>query len=592
MTCRPDRRLILFAAAVLALVAPLSAAPGRNPLAGAAAALDRGDGIAAEIAARRALDAGLTRERVAAFAGEAALLQGDFASARAWLGPARFARDSAQRGFHALAVLEMREGHPAAAARAFDLALAQGPAGARLWVDIGRFRYAIGQHDLAVVAADRALVIDPGNPRALEFRGQLERDASGVRRAIVWFERALVHAPDDLGLLGEYAATLGEAGENRAMLRVARRMVELDPHHPRAYFLQAVLAARARHDDLARRLLSRTADAYDEVPAALLLAGILELRTGSPALAAEQFAALARRQPDNARVQLLLGRALLAAGEAGEVVVRLGPAAARADASPYLLTLVGRAHEQLGRRVEAAPLLDRAAAVEPVAFGVLAAGTRAARAEGAGAAVPRLRALLADRRMAAALALAAHLGAQHPGSADVARLRGDATLLAGDPDAALALYAAAAAIRRDRSLVERMAAAQRLLGRDAEALALVADHVARNPADAPALALLGRLHAARGDWPAAAKLLGRASSLGAAGDPRLLADLAQAQLAAGAVGAARRSARAAYALQRANPQVAEVLRRTLQGAPAHASKVEALQAKTRRMSASPALAQL
>lgn len=590
MTCRPDRLLLLAAAAALALVAPLAAAPGGDPLADAAAALDRGDGIAAEVAAERALDGGLAREQVAAFAGEAELLQGDLVRARSWLGDGRFSAGSAQRGFHALATLEMAEGNTAAAAHAFDAALAQGAPDASLWVDIGRFRYGNGQHYLAVAAAEQALAIDSADPRALEFRGQLLRDAEGVRAAAGWFERAVAQAPNDLGLLGEYAATLGEAGENRKMLAVARRMVALDPRHPRAYFLEAVLAARAGQNNLARRLLWRTNGAYDQEPAAQLLAGILELRTGNPALAVDQFDAIARRQPDNTRVQALLGRALLASGDAAEVVARFEAAAAQPDASPYLLTLVGRAYEQLGARAEAAPFLDRAAAADPTAIGVLPVDSERLRAAGgaienAGDAVPTLRAMLAQGRTGEALGFAARLGAHYNGSADVERLRGDVALLAGDPRSALGFYARAARIRRDLSLVERMAAAQRLLGGDG--FALVADHVARNPADARALALLGRMQGERGDWTAAASTLGHARLLGGS-DPRLLADLAQAELAAGDASAASEAAQRAYALQRANGRVAAVLARTL--AAGEPREAEALLVKARQLGASPLLA--
>ena len=39
--------------------------------------------------------------------------------------------------------------------------------------------------------------------------------------------------------------TLSEAGRNADMLVIARKMIELSPDHPRALYLQAVLAARA-----------------------------------------------------------------------------------------------------------------------------------------------------------------------------------------------------------------------------------------------------------------------------------------------------------------------------------------------------------
>ena len=230
MTSRPDRRFHWIAVLALVSSAAAAAVPAGDALDQAAEALSRGDGIAAEAAARRALRDGTPREDVAALIGEAELLQGDLADARDWLAGGTFSGPTRERGFHALGRLEIAEGDLAAAGRAFDRALEAGGS-ARLWVDIGRLRYRAGQHHLAADAARKAVAIDPDEPRALEFQAQLTRDARGVVAALPWFELALEKAPDDLGLLGEYAATLGEAGRHADMLRVARRMVEL---HPRA----------------------------------------------------------------------------------------------------------------------------------------------------------------------------------------------------------------------------------------------------------------------------------------------------------------------------------------------------------------------
>lgn len=498
-----------------------------------------------------------------------------------------------RRDFHALGRLQMQEGDLDAATRSFDSALARGRGDARLWVDIGRLRYRTGEHLLALDAAARALELDPANPGALLFRGQLARDSQGLLASLPWFERALEKAPNDLGLLGEYAATLGEAGRNRDMLRVARRMVELDPRDPHAYFFQAVLAARAGHDDLARRLLWRTGGAYDDSPAGWLLAGVLELRTGSPALAIDRFDDLARSQPDNERAALLLGRALLADGEANEVAARFVGAADRPDAPPYLLALVGRAYEQLGRRDMAAGYLDRAATAPPARIAALPADTEdelAIREGGAADAVPALRRMLARGQRAEAAALAAQLGRSYPGSADVARLLGDVALMTGDPARALALYERAGSVRRDFALVKRMAVAQRMLGRGDAAERLLADYAAQNPLDGAAAGALGRAAMARGEWRRAAALLAQAATLGGgAGDPRLLADLASAQLAAGNSEAAATSARRAYVLQRANGRVAAILARVMQagGRPGEAG---VMFAKARQLSQPAALA--
>ena len=320
------------------------------------------------------------------------------------------------------------------------------------------------------------------------------------------------------------------------MLRVARRMVELDPRDPRAYYLQAVLAARAGLDDLARRLMSRTGEAYADVPAGQLLAGILELRTGNAALAVERFDELARRQPANAAAALLFGRALLAHGEANEVVARFGPLADLPQASPYLLALVGRAYEQQGLREDAARYLDRAAGARPAGIGVLPPPA-ATLAAGADAEVAAIRRMLAEGRAGEARAHADRLRQAYPDSIDVDVLAGDVALLAGDPAAALAAYDRAARVRRAFALVERMVAAQRELGDEDAAVDRLAAYLAQNPRSAPASLMLGRMLAERGDARRAALLREHARTLAgvAADTPRaegrvaaLLARLGQA----------------------------------------------------------------
>src|SRR3546814_6376563 len=65
----------------------------------------------------------------------------------------------------------------------------------------------------------------------------------------------------DLALI-EDAATLGDLGRMRAMLAVTRRAIAADPADPRAYYLQAVLAARAGRFDLARVLLQKRSEEH------------------------------------------------------------------------------------------------------------------------------------------------------------------------------------------------------------------------------------------------------------------------------------------------------------------------------------------
>jgi Flp pilus assembly protein TadD len=460
-------------------------------------------------------------------------------------------------------------------------------------------RYRGGEQHLAAEAAAKALALDPDEPQALVFRGILIRDSRGLVAALPWFAGALERVPGEIGLLSEYAATLGELGRYKDMLRIARRMVEIDPSHPRAYYLQAVMAARAGRDDLARRLLWRTEGAFAGTPAGMLLEGVLEYRSGNPALAVERFDELARRQPDNPMIARLLGRALLAAGEESEVAARFGEAAALPGASPYMLTLVARAHEQAGRHDLAAPLLDRAAlgpdravrALPMTEEGELAIfrwGGDPARPE---VAVQLLRRTLSRGHAVEAAELGRQLTQRYPGSADIEVLAGDAALLAGDPAAALGFFGSAAKVRWNAALAERISLAQRHLGSRREAEQSLARYLAAHPAERGIASALGRNAAARGDWRRAAVLLGRAAGLsGGPSDPELLANLAQAQLATGDVTSASASARRAYRLQRSSVRATDALAAALGATRGNGVGSDVLLAKARRMASQPALA--
>lgn len=569
---------MLAALALIALTPPLLAAQDNASavLEQGRQALRRGDGVAAEVALRHALEAGVPQAEVSAMMGEAYLQQDNYADARRWLADGDFAPGQRRHGFHMLARLEMAEGNLDAAASAFARVLEGNPGTAEIWVDLGRLRYRAGQHHQALAAAEEALRRNGKDPRALEFRGQIARDAEGLLAAVPWFEKGLEGAPDDLSLLGEYAATLGEAGRAKEMLRITRRMIELDPENPRAFYLQSVLAARAGDYMLARRLLSRAQDRFDEVPAAMMLEGVLEMRAENWALAVDVLDRLARLQPDNQPAGLLLARAMLENGDASEVIARYGASAARADASPYLLTLVGRAYEVMGDRAAAAPLLDRAASPAPadiVPLGLGKAGELALfrwgddpdRLDGA---VPRVRQMLAAGNLDEAQAYVTLLGTRFAGSADIEVLAGDVALARHDAARALALYSSAAQVRRSLSLTARMVAALRMLGRKEEGRALLAAYLAQHPQNGDAAALLGYLAADAGDWNRAEALLRfvREQRDGGGRDPVLFATLADAALRRGDAAGALADAEAGFASQRTNRRAVLTLARVLDNA--------------------------
>jgi tetratricopeptide (TPR) repeat protein len=546
MTSAPERQRGGWLAAIALLTAALAGpgfAAGQDFVAKGREALAKGDGISAEVSLRRALAAGAPREAVAAYMGEALLDQDAPDKAREWLEPGAFTQDTAALGFRHLAQLERTQGNLAAAGAAFDQAMAITPRDATMWVEIGRLRYVGGEHMLAIEAADYALRLDPDNVRALEFKGQLVRDSQGLTAGLPWFERALQRHPRDIAVLGEYAATLGDLGRAKKMLEVTRLMLTIEPGNPRAYFLQAVMAARAGNIELARGLYARTTDKFDDTPAGQLLEGVLEMEAGNYVLAAEALSQLARTQPGNARVTQLLARAYALGGEARLVIHDYADAAARPSASPYMLTLVARAYEADGRRDLAAPLLDRAMQAQRPTLSPIFAGSEVGGLLAAGNTEEARR--VADGHIAT-----------NPGSAFNQANAGDVRLAAGDGAGALEHYRLAAYVRLSQSLLLRMVAASTQAGRGAGAVALVEAFLAANPNDLIAARMAAGEAATMGDWHRSRMLLEHVRDNGGASDTELLADLSLAQLRSGDAKAAEATARAGYALQRASPVAA------------------------------------
>lgn len=606
MTCSsttiytPDRRRWLVGAGLalaLALPAPVVASGPSSAAAGlisqAQADLAREDGVLAEMRLRRALAQGAKRPDLAASMGEALLLQGDLQGARQWLGPAQFAPSTAVYGLRMLARLERRQGNLAQAGHVLDRALAIDRRDALVWVDVAELRYAGGEQLQAIDAAQQALVLDPGNLRALQFRGQLVRDRYGLKAALPWFEAGLARAPDDLGLLGAYAATLGELNRASEMLSVTRHILKLAPGNGHALFLQAVLAARAGDDGLARSMLDHAGRGIDAIPAAMLLEGAVELRAGNPNQAGEVLDRLLAMQPDNAEAQALMARALAMQGNDRDLVARFGELARVPGASAYLKTLVARAYENLGQRDLAAPLLDQAARPVSSQFVVRApdqsvqdlASTWQAAPGDAARLAPYIRGLLASGRSGEAEALAERFRADHPGSSGAQTLAGDVQYVLGRPAPALERYRIAAAVGMTEPLLDRWAAALRKAGQAPAADQADAAYLVQNPSSLETVRLAAADAASRRDWSRAADLLAFVRQGEGSRDVELLSALSLAQHRSGDDDDALDSARAAYRLQRASPLATEAYAAALDEAGQQSGLATALHAKARQEAA-------
>ncbi|QFT77734.1 lipopolysaccharide assembly protein LapB [Erythrobacter sp. THAF29] len=415
---------------------------------------------------------------------------------------------------------EVREGNLAEAGRLYDEALAIERDNAALWVDIARLRFRGGEHAGAVEAADYALSLDPNHAPALLLRAQLVRDAYGMGESLPWFERALAQHPDDEELLAAYAATLGDLGRHRDMLATVRRLAEINPRNPQVHYLQAVLAARAGDPVTASSLLKRSGLRDAGVPSAVLLGALIDMQQGNYDNAATALEQLLVRQAGNARVADLLARALWLKGRDDEIVDRFYDRAIAADASPYLVMLVGRSLERLGRRAEAVPFLNRAAQVELGKLVLLPGANENPRA------LPgqtlNMRRLVSSAQRGQSRRYAAALVSEFPQSSDIKVLAGDAALAQGDEELALTRYTAAAEVRRPWPLTKKIIYAYRAMRDEDAADALLLRHLKTELRNPEALIMLAQRSAADEDWLRVAVLLDTAISLGVGNDLVLL----------------------------------------------------------------------
>ena len=557
MISSPDflRRVLagLCAVGILAaLGACEEAAPPQSALDKARQALARGDGIAAEEQLRASLrDAGAPKD-VAAYLGEAALLQDDLVTARHWLQPDNFSAATAWHGYRMLGRLEMREGNLSVAGAAFDQALSIDADQADLWIDIGHLRYRGGEQVQAIAAADRALAIDPDSAAALQFRAQLVRDAYGPLAALPWLERALEVAPDDLDLKTDYAANLGEVGRASDALAVLREVADQAPKAPRLLYLQAVIAARGGNLPLARDLYLRAPVQDRETPAGQMLGGILDLELGHHASAAQTFARLAAAQPDNRQVARLFAKALSLSGGERELIARF--AARDGRSSPYTGTLIARAFETLDRRAEAATYLDAAArpgrlAIAPLASNRPVEAARYGDLSSGLALRDYLRAMVATGRLADGAGRARLFARRFPGSSDAQNLLGDALLAHGETGAAIAAYREAALVRTDWPLMKRLIAAYQRGGAQKAARASLRAYLEGGAREPMAAALYGEWLARDGELRQAAAMLDSALAHGSGRDPSVLTLRSEIAARAGDDEAASEFAWRAYSLQ-------------------------------------------
>ncbi|HEY7811550.1 MAG TPA: tetratricopeptide repeat protein [Allosphingosinicella sp.] len=536
---------------------------GKIRLAQARTYLLLGDGVAAEAEITRARALKVPLAETHHLMAEALLLQKrpEEAIAEAAKAPPAFAAQAARmrgRGYMAL-------GDAAKAGVAFGEALAAGANDSLVWTDVARFRRGTSDIAGAVAAADKAVQLDARNVDALSLRGELTRTQYGLAAAIPWFDRALQIDPNHIPALVERAATLGDLGRMKEMLAETRKILAISPNNPVAYYLQAMLAARAKKFDLARSLFQRTSGALDDKPAGMLLASAIDFETGNAEQAIARLQKLVGAQPGNVKARRLLAASQWKLGDVAGTIQTLRPLADRPDADSYVLTLIGKAYDRQGNADLASRYLARAAEPQrrtatalldsPVDDAQIAALRRKLEAspKDAQLQVQLIRALLGRGLGGEALQRAQALQAGSPGVPDAHVLVGDARGIMGDYKGAVEEYRKAANLAFTEPVAMRLIEALRNSGNSGGAARVLELYLTQNPQNVPAQLLAANAFLQAKQWDGAIAIYERLRTRVGDRDATLLNNLAWAYSEKGDYGRALPAAQKAWSLDKKNP---------------------------------------
>ena len=531
--------------------------------------LKLGDGVAAEAEVRRALQSGVKPEDAHHLLAHASLLQGQNARAaeQAALAPLRYAGHAARVRAYAL----LRQGEIEAAEQEFERGREAAPRDAELWHDIATYRRAAGDLAGALQAADKAVQFKPNYIEAITLRGELTRGQYGLAAAIPWFDRAIEIDSTNVTARLERAATLGDLGRMSEMLSETRKVLALSERNPMAFYLQAMLAARAREFGLARSLYARTRGALARQPAAMLLAGVLDYQAGNMEQATKRLGELVAMQPENRKARRLLAAAHWRRGDADATIAALLPLVERPDADNYSLALAGRAFAKKGDGATASFYLSRAAQpagrsatalishpVGPDELAQLRERADTSR-NNAQPQVLLIGALLSSGLGDEALERARRLQARNPGAPDAHVLVGDALGIRGDFAGAANEYRKAANIAFTEPVAMRMIEALRRSGQAPAAASVLQLFLDQNPRNVSAMLLAATGFMEARDYPQAIRLYEALRQRLGDRDAAMLNNLAWAYSERGEYDRAIPLARKAWALDKSNPATTDTL---------------------------------
>lgn len=328
--------------------------------------IDRGEGAAAEIELRKALQLGVSKDRVYAELGKSLLLQQEYQKILDDIQPSdEYSGKLAADIYIARGNAYIGLGKTDEAKSAFDTALKKFPKSA--YAHLGMAHIAALQDDLdeALHQTDIALTYNQRSPQVLLAKASLLRkdhkleDAKKVYGQILEIDKSNIAA--HLGM-ASLAFAQNDIGEARTQIEAANK---IDPKSLQVKYMRAVLNYREEKYADARDDLQDVMKQTPDYMPGILLSGAVLYQLGSYEQAHQYLTRFLGQVPDDVFATNLLAATDLHLNQPSEALKYLGQALKKTPENPEILALTGEAYMQTKDYAKATEYLAKASGIEP-----------------------------------------------------------------------------------------------------------------------------------------------------------------------------------------------------------------------------------
>ncbi len=328
-----------------------------------------GDPLSAEKELRKALNLGMSPDKVLPDLGNALQVQGQFQKVldetQQISGENESAEISTLRGNAYLALGKDQE-----AKVSFERALKNTPEFPSALIGLARYSLTEKDIDAATRFTEQAASKNPQNVEVWQFKGDLLRFQGKTEPALAAYDEVLKLQPDDSSAHINKAFLEINTGKFDAAKADIDAAHKLAPNNLLATYTQALLDYRQGKSAAALESLQQVLRVAPEHMPSILLAGAVQYSLGSMPQAEQHLKRYLEKDPDNLYARKLLASTLLQSHKTQQALEILTPVLKNAQQDAQLLALAGESYMQAGDFKKATEYYAKASALDPKAAGL------------------------------------------------------------------------------------------------------------------------------------------------------------------------------------------------------------------------------